>query len=220
MRNARGHWAGLVVLAAALAGCQPPPPVIIADLPTHSLLTPPRGLGDAGDSSGSASAGDVPAQWHSDALARPWKWIVVHHSATAAGSADVFDRAHRARGWEELGYHFVIDNGNGGPDGRVEVGGRWTKQKWGAHCKTPDNAYNDYGIGICLVGDFTTGLPTPAQMKSLRALLAYLMTEYKIDPASVIGHRDAPGAQTACPGDEFWAYLHNTLKPELAKPAK
>ena len=148
--------------------------------------------------------------------ARPWDYIVVHHSASDTGNAQQFDQAHRDRGWDELGYHFVIDNGRGGPDGRVEVGSRWRKQKQGAHCGgTPANAYNEHGIGICLVGDFSNDMPTPAQQKSLRELVTYLMVTQGIDSTKVITHQDAPNAQTECPGGRLYAHLHGPFRRGL-----
>ncbi len=205
---------------ALLAGCQPQVPSIIADLPTHAMPGDGPALKDPPVRTPPGYSGKPSADWRPVAAARPWKWIVVHHSATETGSAAEFDREHKARNWDELGYHFVIDNGNGAADGLVEVGSRWPKQKWGAHCKTPDSEYNDYGIGICLVGDFTRSMPTPGQLKSLRNLLAYLMAEYRIDADHVIGHRDAPGTNTECPGDAFHGYLHSTLVPEIAADLK
>lgn len=161
-----------------------------------------------------APAGD--AAWGAVRGHRAWRYIVIHHSATDGGSAAAFDQAHRNRGWDELGYHFVIDNGDGGPDGRVEVGSRWRSQKWGAHCKTPDNAYNDYGIGICLVGDFTDRMPSRAQLASLHRLVRYLATKYDIPPGNVVGHRDAPGTSTACPGRAFHPYIAAKLRSDVA----
>jgi N-acetyl-anhydromuramyl-L-alanine amidase AmpD len=58
--------------------------------------------------------------------------------------------------------------------------------------------YNDYGIGICLVGDFNVERPTPAQMSSLVRLVAYLMRTYHIPASHVIGHHDVK--RTDCPG--------------------
>lgn len=130
---------------------------------------------------------------------RPWRWIVIHHSATHAGGATRFDKEHRANGWDELGYHFVIGNGSDTKDGLVEVGTRWVKQKHGAHAKTPNNQFNDYGIGICLVGNFDSGRPSPQQMKALTSLVAYLMQRHSIPANRVIGHEDT-GRSTACPG--------------------
>jgi len=148
---------------------------------------------------------------------REWRHIVIHHSASTAGTAAVFDQAHRKRGWDELGYHFVIDNGKGGPDGRIEVGSRWRSQKWGAHTGgTPNNEYNNYGIGICLVGNYVSGMPTSAQLASLRRLVESLMRDYDIPQRNIIGHRDAPNASTQCPGGVFHAYLHRTFRSSLA----
>ncbi|KKO18072.1 MAG: N-acetylmuramoyl-L-alanine amidase [Candidatus Brocadia fulgida] len=100
---------------------------------------------------------------------RNWRYIVIHHSASASGSAAQFDKYHREkRRWENgLGYHFVIGNGNGAPDGKIEIGNRWISQIDGAHAGVQE--YNHYGIGICLVGNFNESYPTAAQMASLSA---------------------------------------------------
>lgn len=130
-----------------------------------------------------------------------WTHIVLHHSATHRGGARRFDKNHReVRNWDSLGYHFVIGNGTDTPDGFVEVGPRWWTQKHGAHCKTPDNYFNEHGIGICLVGDFTKSSPTGAQIASLNRLVQFLGDHCGISPDSVITHRDVTG-NTQCPGN-------------------
>jgi len=150
---------------------------------------------------------------------RPWKYIVIHHSATEKGSAGAFDTMHRSRGYDELGYHFVIANGNGEQDGLVQVGSRWTHQKWGAHCGgTPGNEYNNFGIGICLVGNFQQRLPSEKQLASLNALVRYLTATYHIPRENIITHRDAPLANTLCPGDQFHRYFYETFRPSLTCP--
>jgi len=143
------------------------------------------------------------ASWEAQAPERPWRWIVIHHSATDAGSATAFDNFHRnGRHWDELGYHFVIGNGGGSGDGLIEVGSRWPKQKWGAHCRVGDNEeYNYFGIGICLVGNFDKHRPSEAQMQSLARLVAYLAARYKIDECHIIGHGSV--GSTRCPGGCF-----------------
>jgi N-acetylmuramoyl-L-alanine amidase len=140
------------------------------------------------------------AAWEVTVQERPWRWIVVHHSASDNGSAAAFDAFHRnTRHWDELGYHFVIGNGTGSADGLVEVGSRWPKQKWGAHCRVGDiEEYNNFGIGICLVGDFEKHRPTVAQMASLTKLVDYLATKYHIDDSHIIGHGTVD--DTKCPG--------------------
>jgi hypothetical protein len=141
----------------------------------------------------------IPREWIPNTTKRDgWKWIVIHHSATPSGGARAFDKMHKAKGWDELGYHFVIGNGTDTGDGQVEVGPRWPKQKWGAHAKTPDNRFNNYGIGICLVGNFDVERPTKAQIQSLSKLVAYLMVTYHIPADHVLGHGQTKA--TDCPG--------------------
>jgi len=140
----------------------------------------------------------IPSAWIPPVAPRPWRYIVIHHSATVSGDAAKFDAEHRAKGWDELGYHFVIGNGTDTADGLVEVGSRWPKQKHGAHAKTPDNRYNDFGIGICLVGNFDRDRPTANQMRSCAKLVAYMMKAYHIPASSVLGHKDTK--PTDCPG--------------------
>lgn len=140
----------------------------------------------------------VPRDWVPTAAARPWKWIVIHHSATPVGGAARFNKEHVAKGWDELGYHFVIGNGTDTGNGVIEVGSRWIKQKQGAHCKTADNRFNDFGIGICLVGNFDQGRPSEAQLRSLAKLVAYLQQAYRVPAKEIIGHGDAKA--TECPG--------------------
>jgi len=113
------------------------------------------------------------------------------------------DRYHRRHnGWDELGYHFVIGNGTAYPDGQVYVGPRWPKQKHGAHCKTPDNYYNDHGIGICLIGNFDQSYPTAAQMAALSRLCRFLMSKCGFSIDKIYTHGGVTG-RTRCPGRHF-----------------
>ncbi len=175
-------------------------PVISNSKPTIAAAKPlqPKVNVPAGKPPVVVAKSSVPKGWIPDAPPRPWRYIVIHHSDTPTGSAAKFDAAHKAKGWDELGYHFVIGNGTETGDGQVEIGPRWPKQKWGAHDKTPDNRYNDFGIGICLVGNFDATRPTTAQMQSTAKLVAYLMKTYKITPANIVGHGDTKA--TDCPG--------------------
>ena len=77
--------------------------------------------------------------------------IIIHCSATKAGQdfkAKDIDRMHRARGFSQIGYHFVVDL-----DGTIEEGR--SLQIEGAHCNTKgssDLSYNKHSIGICYIG--------------------------------------------------------------------
>ena len=99
---------------------------------------------------------------------RPWKYVVLHHSASPEGSYNSIDKEHRNRlGWDGCGYHFIIGNGTESPDGQIEVSQRWRNQKLGVHCrdgKNPD--INEYGIGICIVGDLDKNTSNVPKIKS------------------------------------------------------
>lgn len=133
---------------------------------------------------------------------RKWRYIVIHHSATDEGNAFFFHKFHRFRGWESLGYHFVIDNGTSGKqDGNIEASPRWIKQHNGAHCK--DSRMNFKGIGICLVGNFNKEEVSARQLDSLVYLVNILKEYYKVPSQNILGHSQVPGAKTDCPGRKF-----------------
>lgn len=202
----------VLTFAGVLGGCQstgaenlPPPrlvsPVVVAPtpLPGHRYAVVPAPASAAPhETHATASMSQVPAEWKPKATPRPWTWIIIHHSDSLFGSAALIDKWHRARGFDELGYHFVIGNGTNSGDGQIEVGPRWAQQKWGAHDNALDNRYNLQGIGICLVGNFDKQRPTAAQKRSLVKLVAYLMRTYHVMPNHVLGHGETK--QTDCPG--------------------
>lgn len=98
---------------------------------------------------------------------------VIHHSASPDVSVKTIDKWHKERGFNGIGYHFVIRQ-----DGRIEKGRPLTKV--GAHAK----GRNKY-IGICLTGYDKF---TKAQIKSLITLLNDLSVR-KIEPH----HEKCPG---------------------------
>lgn len=118
--------------------------------------------------------------------------IVIHCSATPAGravtAADI-DAWHRQRGFDCIGYHYVV-----GVDGTIETGR--SPHRVGAHCL----GHNSASIGVCYVGGLDpAGNPadtrTAAQKRALTALLRALRLLYP--EARIRGHRDF--AAKACP---------------------
>jgi len=140
-----------------------------------------------------------------------WKYIIIHHSATDEGSSFDFDKLHKRKGWEGIGYDFVIDNGtNGKADGQIEVSPRWIKQEDGAHCQASD--MNSKGIGICLVGNFSKERVSEKQMDSLVYLVNILRKYYKIPKDHIMGHGQVLRARTECPGKIFpWGEFKQRL---------
>ena len=207
----------LASAVAVCAGCGPnvclvsnvpPPPFgarVAAALPTFAPTAPGPG------SISPAATATHKVDWIPRVQETRWRFIIVHHSASSSGNAARFDQEHRAQGWDELGYHFVIGNGRGSGDGLIEIGSRWTRQKGGAHCKVRGHPeYNDLGIGICLVGNFNETRPTEAQMQSLAWLASSLMSRYHIPQSRVLGHGMLK--PTDCPGKLFdFADLYRRL---------
>lgn len=116
---------------------------------------------------------------------RETDFVVVHCSATPAsrdiGAADI-DTMHKARGWQGIGYHFVIRR-----NGRIETGEDLARM--GAHCRE----VNDRSVGICMVGGTDSKLKaennfTAAQFESLAYLLPMLERVYP--GVKFRGHRD------------------------------
>lgn len=119
--------------------------------------------------------------------------IIIHCSATPEGRdytvADI-DSWHRQRGWNEIGYHYVIYR-----DGSVHTGRALDTA--GAHCA----GQNAHSIGICYIGGMTADGKKPkdtrthAQKVALRELVKTLKTKYP--NATIHGHNEF--ARKACP---------------------
>lgn len=135
--------------------------------------------------------------------------LVIHHSATAAGRVEQFDREHRARGFAKIGYHTVIGNGRGMPDGALVVGRRDADLGAGVY------GANTGKLHVCLVGNFHrpdsgfTGTPSRAQLDMLGEWLLRKSWDYAgrfaKPPLEVAGHNEVAlkTHPTACPGSEF-----------------
>ena len=124
---------------------------------------------------------------------RTIKEIIVHCSATAEGkdfTVANLDRWHRNRGFDCIGYHYVIYRDGSVHEGRdVDI--------VGAHC----TYHNSHSIGVCYIGGLASDgkavrdTRTDEQKESLRSLLTELMRFYP--SAKIYGHRDF--AKKACP---------------------
>mgnify|MGYP001558059762 CR=1 FL=1 len=137
------------------------------------------------------------------------QYIILHHSATDVGSAEIFHKYHvQHNGWKALGYHFVINNGSQLADGLIQcnMARDWDKdfdfvEEVGAHAQ----GLNSKSIGICCVGNFDTHFPSIIQVTSCRHLISYLCAKLSIPIANVIGHREAgqfggSPVHKSCPG--------------------
>jgi N-acetylmuramoyl-L-alanine amidase len=121
--------------------------------------------------------------------------IVLHCTATPSGrhhTADDIRAWHRQRGWNDIGYHFVVRI-----DGVVEHG-RPLDQP-GAHVA----GHNARSIGVVYVGgiDKATNQPHDTRTAAQRRALLKLVSDLKrrFPSAEVLGHRDFPHVAKACP---------------------
>lgn len=197
----------LISLIAAtgmcLEGCLPAPVS-----PPLSTFPPPGGP-TSPPPLGRYPSGGLPTlsinPWKPSVPERDWTSIVIHHTASEAGSVESIHEAHLRRKdkdgnpWLGIAYHFVIGNGQGMADGEIEPTFRWRQQLHGAHAG--DQQHNQHGIGIALVGNFDHNPPTAKQLASVKRLVATLKTAYAISSSQVIGHSDIRA--TACPGKYF-----------------
>ena len=106
--------------------------------------------------------------------------IIVHCADTPAGrdnNVNDIRRWHKARGWNDIGYHYVITL-----DGTIQE--RRKEDVIGAH--TSGN--NKDSIGICYIGGKEGDTRTNEQKASLVYLIGYLKNKYK--KATVYGHKD------------------------------
>lgn len=120
--------------------------------------------------------------------------IIIHCTATPEGkdfSVDDIRGWHRANGWIDIGYHYVVYR-----DGTVHTGR--PEATPGAHT----TGHNSDSIGVCYVGGMDEQMKkakdtrTPEQKSALRELVKRLLTEY---PGSqVYGHSDF-NTKKACP---------------------
>lgn len=115
-----------------------------------------------------------------------WSAIVIHSSGTPSGNARTLDQQHQRLGLVGVGYHFVISNGKGAPDGQIEMSFRWRRQMPGAHSSgTNANWYNQHALGICLMGD-SHQPPTRAQLQQLVWLVKQLQAKLQIPADRVL----------------------------------
>lgn len=119
------------------------------------------------------------------------------------------DFHQNGRGWNDIGYHFIIDG-----EGRVFQGRPIDAQ--GAHVLSA----NEGNVGISLMGSYHAPYwhqVTPAQLEAIKRLGAWLRDTLGVSPESYRGHRDYRG--TTCPGDAAYKHLPGIREALRSTPA-
>ncbi|HEV2870523.1 MAG TPA: peptidoglycan recognition protein [Actinomycetota bacterium] len=98
----------------------------------------------------------------------------------------------RTRGWNDIGYNFLVDR-----YGRVFEGryGGVTRAVLGAHA----GGFNTNSTGVALLGTFTIARPTGPMLAALNRLLAWKLDLTHVDPRGRTVLRSAGGANTRYP---------------------
>lgn len=166
------------------------------------------------------------------------QFLLVHHTASANG-ADPVGTMRSAygfhtgaeKGWPDVAYNFFVDQHGVTWEGRAgSIAGPVEASATGGS--------QGFAQLVCLLGDFTDVLPTPAALIALNRTLAWLADRDDIEvgptastsfvsrgsnlwPAgttvetnTIAGHRDM--SRTACPGDTFYPYLTANVAEEVA----
>jgi len=136
--------------------------------------------------------------------------ITVHHTGMVTYPMSISETAqhlrsiqrnHFARGWADIGYHYVIDS-----SGRIWAGRPVEYQ--GAHAG--NHELNRGNIGIALAGDFNVQRVPAVQREALGQLLAMLTRRYGIPKERIYDHGAVRNTQ--CPG----IYLSRAL-PQIVR---
>lgn len=121
---------------------------------------------------------------------------VTIHITACEGTVDSIRRAHKAQGWSDIGYHWIVDkHGNIFP-GRPE-------SKTGAHV----GGHNSGNIGISYISrgnDTDSNAPygkymTTAQKAGVERITAEVLSRHNLTVKALKGHNEFPGVAKACP---------------------
>ena len=147
--------------------------------------------------------------------------LTIHHTVSPPDRSIESIAAYHvdSNDWPGIGYHFVLKD-----NGRIYQTNYLTTKSYHAGSSAAPGDENAISVGIALQGDFTNAPPPQAQLDAARQLVAYLRGEL-VNVTDVLGHRQMPGASTACPGATWQQWLpyvtgeiDNPLPPPVIPP--
>jgi len=136
--------------------------------------------------------------------------LTLHHAACCSaenldeGKTQVLwiqDFHQNGRGWNDIGYHFLVDRAGNIYQGRPET-------VIGAHV----GGANTGNIGVCLLGCYHPPeincfqTMTEESREAIIKIFGWLSDTYGQHPSILLGHKDYFGT-TACPGNNVWYEL-------------
>jgi hypothetical protein len=165
------------------------------------------------------------------------RFLLVHHTAGTNSYRpedvprlirDVYDfHTGRTKRWPDVVYNFMVDR----------YGGVWEARAGsldGPVINDATGGSQGFAQLVCLLGDFTSVMPTPEAIDSTVRLLAWMADRHRVDTAegaevefvsrgsnlhsagaivrtaTIVGHRMM--SSTACPGDTFFPFVRDELQ--------
>jgi hypothetical protein len=133
--------------------------------------------------------------------------VTLHHTGDAQPLRATDDPAQRLRNlqswgarernWWDVPYHYLMDL-----EGRIYEGRDWR------FIGETNTAYDPRGhFLISIIGNYERQEPTPAQLASIAALMAWALDEFDLPSDRIGGHYHY--AQTGCPGKFLRPYLED-----------
>ncbi|MEZ5239760.1 MAG: N-acetylmuramoyl-L-alanine amidase [Microthrixaceae bacterium] len=150
------------------------------------------------------------------------KLAVVHHSVSSNSYSQAqvpsvirgIQAYHMdGRGWDDIGYNFVVDRYGGIWEGR---GGGATEPVVGAHA----SGFNTGTVGVMLLGDFSSAQPTSASVQSAGRVIGWKLPSMTRSPRAasrssrVAGLGTRPARPSTCP--VWWATSRSDPPPVRA----
>jgi regulator of replication initiation timing len=179
------------LVAATTTTTTPTPPVTpTPTLPATPLVITPPPMADV-----TANLRCHPVKRFDKRTLDQIKYLVIQHSVLPGDfpPEKIADFLVEKRQWPGIGYHFYLTS-----DGTIYQTNRLETACYFAGANTQDNPL---GVCICFAGDFTTGVPTAAQLSSGGKLLAFLMQELNLSTESIRGQKEFVATQS--PGQQW-----------------
>ncbi len=146
--------------------------------------------------------------------------MFVHHTVTTNDENDpaariraIYRNHTQTRGWDDIGYNFLVDQQGRIYEGRSARNGRHDGENSsgegvvGAHA----GGHNTGSVGVALLGTFSNERPSTAAIEGLLQVLSWKADRHGVDPLNrILGHRDV--RPTSCPGDDFYAMLSSVRR--------
>lgn len=135
-----------------------------------------------------------------DQSQQSWSQIEIQYSDTESGNIEQLAALNNLDSPEQINYHFVICNGNGGHDGLIQPTEKWQRQlpiltqPKNGRLFLAEQLQNDepssrdkteQTIYICVIADNKTSFPTNFQIKRTEVLVGELSRKFNIQPKSI-----------------------------------